>query len=240
MFDYRLKHIGHDRGKIYDERFRQNRTFFYWHYYEKPLLKKLFAEISRENNFSVLDFACGTGRITRILKEYFEKVVGVDVSPDMLSQARIALPDVHFLNIDLTKEEYEIGQFEMITAFRFFLNAQPKLRRQALEVFSKHLKPGGFLLLNNHLRASSIAGQLIQFGRKIGLTKRNCLDSVEFKDLLWQHGFLVEKIFAFCLIPGFHRFPPVNAKLWLRLESMLWRFEGLHKYAEQEIILCRK
>ncbi len=240
MSDYRLKHLGSGRGEIYDARFLQNRTFFYWQFFEKPFLKDFFARLSREKSGPVLDFACGTGRITRILKQYFEKVVGVDVSPDMLSQARKALLGVDFINVDLTKEENEIGQFELITAFRFFLNAQPELRRQSLEAFSRHLKPGGFLVLNNHLRASSIAGKLIKFGRKTGLTGRNCLEDAELEDLLRQHGFRVEKVFAFCLIPGFHRFPPVNAKLWLRLERVLWRFEGLRKYAEQEIMLCRK
>jgi ubiquinone/menaquinone biosynthesis C-methylase UbiE len=210
MSDYRLRHIGQGRGEIYDERFRQNRTFFYWHYYEKPLLEELFAGISREKGLSVLDFACGTGRITGILKNYFERIVGVDISPDMLEQARKALPDIEFVNADLTEGNIAIGKFDLITAFRFFLNAQPMLRKQALEVFTKNLNPGGYLILNNHLRAASIAGKLIQFGRKAGITKRNCLGDEELEDLLIQHGFSVEKAFSFCLIPGFHRFPPVS------------------------------
>src|SRR3954469_25068880 len=36
---------------------------------------------------SVLDFGCGVGRVTRLLADHFETVVGTDVAPSMIEQA---------------------------------------------------------------------------------------------------------------------------------------------------------
>jgi SAM-dependent methyltransferase len=47
----------------------------------------------------VLEIGCGTGRITRALGEFFGEVHGVDVSSEMISQARKELasfPNLHF------------------------------------------------------------------------------------------------------------------------------------------------
>ncbi|MDQ6663332.1 MAG: class I SAM-dependent methyltransferase [Acidobacteriota bacterium] len=42
---------------------------------------------------NVLEIGCGAGRVTRALSEVFGKVYGVDISGEMISQARSGLPD---------------------------------------------------------------------------------------------------------------------------------------------------
>jgi len=37
---------------------------------------------------AALDFGCGVGRLTRALADHFERVVGIDVAPSMIAQAR--------------------------------------------------------------------------------------------------------------------------------------------------------
>src|SRR5256712_11958153 len=37
----------------------------------------------------LLDFGCGVGRVTRALADYYESVVGMDVAPTMIAQARL-------------------------------------------------------------------------------------------------------------------------------------------------------
>lgn len=240
MSDYRLSHLGSRRGEIYDQRFAQNRTAFYWENYEQPFLQQLLPQLTDPGSTSALDFACGTGRITRILNRYCKKVVGVDVSADMLEQARKALPEVTFCKIDLTRENFAEGPFDLITAFRFFLNAQPELRHQVLKALASYLRPEGVLLLNNHLRAQSINGWLTRVTRCAGLHKRNCLADKEFESLLQESGFKPQKIYSFCRLPGFHRFPPVNPRLWLRLEEMLARILPFKNLTEQAIYLCQR
>lgn len=240
MSDYRLSHVGSRRGEIYDERFAQNRTAFYWQCYEQPFLLKLLPRLTDSGKTLALDFACGTGRITSILNNYCKRVIGVDVSADMLLQARKALPGTTFVDIDLTSEKLGEGPFDLITAFRFFLNAQPELRKQVLASLASYLKPEGVLLLNNHLRAQSVNGMLTRLARRAGIFQRNCLADADFEALLQESGFKARKIYTFCRIPGFHRFPPVNPRLWQRLEEMLARIGPLKNLTEQAIYLCQK
>ncbi|MBK5294779.1 MAG: methyltransferase domain-containing protein, partial [Acidobacteriia bacterium] len=42
---------------------------------------------------TVLEIGCGAGRVTRALSEVFGKVYAVDVSPEMVAQAKAALAD---------------------------------------------------------------------------------------------------------------------------------------------------
>jgi 2-polyprenyl-3-methyl-5-hydroxy-6-metoxy-1,4-benzoquinol methylase len=53
---------------------------------------------------TILDAGCGFGRITKILCEFFPyaEILGVDISPDQLREARRVLPRVTFWTVDLT------------------------------------------------------------------------------------------------------------------------------------------
>jgi ubiquinone/menaquinone biosynthesis C-methylase UbiE len=54
------------------------------------------------NRSSCLEIGCGAGRLTRQLSKYFDRLIAVDVSPDMIACARkaIASDTVDFLVID--------------------------------------------------------------------------------------------------------------------------------------------
>ena len=67
--------------------------------------------------------------------------MGVDVSEAML--ARACCPgNVRLQHIDMTR--HFLGEtFDVVTAFRFFLNAEPLLREQALQAIRNHLTEGG-------------------------------------------------------------------------------------------------
>ncbi|MFZ5951503.1 MAG: class I SAM-dependent DNA methyltransferase [Candidatus Rifleibacteriota bacterium] len=240
MSDYRLSHQSSGRGDLYDQRFVQNRTAFYWQEFEKPFLEIFFADLSLPDDAKVLDFACGTGRITNLLNRRFASITAIDVSAAMLEQARRSLSSVNFMQLDLTRENADLPKFDLITAFRFFLNAQPELRHEALRALVSLLKPHGIMIVNNHRRKSSLNGFLTWFCRCLNLCKRNCLSDEEFEALLVKHGLVAQKIFSFSLIPGFHAFPPVSRPLWLRLEKMAERAGWFNQMYEQTIYLCRK
>jgi SAM-dependent methyltransferase len=104
-----------------------------------------------------LDFACGTGRITQIVAPYAQESIGVDVSPSMLDVARAKCPHANFVQADFTRDTRDIGQFDLITSFRFFGNAQDELRAAALDVIAALLRPGGHLFINNHRNPHSLA-----------------------------------------------------------------------------------
>lgn len=136
---------------------------------EQRLLVRLVKQLFAGRRPTYLDFACGTGRIIGHLASYVTHPVGVDVSASMLALARRGVPEAKFLEADLTTSD-PLGDrsFDLITAFRFFPNAEPELRAGAIHALVKHLAPGGYLLFNNHKHDASLMRRLaILLGRTI-------------------------------------------------------------------------
>jgi len=75
---------------------------------------------------NVLEIACGTGRFTVMLAERGANVVGLDISAEMLSEAREkararGLGDaVEFLRGDAGRLPFEDDEFDAVIAMRFF------------------------------------------------------------------------------------------------------------------------
>jgi hypothetical protein len=68
----------------------------------------------------------------------------------MIQLARSKVPGVSFHLCDLTKEDVEIGTFDLVTSFRFLGNAQDELRESAMDAIVKRMSPGAYLIVNNH------------------------------------------------------------------------------------------
>jgi len=115
-----------------------------------------------------LDFACGTGRILQWLRGMIPETVGVDISIPMLEVARVRCPDSAVIAGDITTDPGLIGgQFDVITAFRFFLNAQPELQSEVLRSLRTLLRPRGLLIANFHLNPGSLTGSYLRVLRRI-------------------------------------------------------------------------
>src|SRR5262249_20822281 len=108
-----------------------------------------------------LDFACGTGRITQFLETFAEESYAVDVSEKMQEQARRKCSRTTFFLGDVTRENLAITRANLVTAFRFFANAQDDLRRGVLEALFKLLLPHGYLIINHHRNRWTL-GNLLQ------------------------------------------------------------------------------
>jgi SAM-dependent methyltransferase len=61
-----------------------------------------------------LDAACGTGRHAAHLAELGHAVIGVDLTPDMLTRARKRVPQARFELADLRELPFEDGSFDVI------------------------------------------------------------------------------------------------------------------------------
>ena len=66
---------------------------------------------------TVLDLGTGTGRVARIVAEAWPqtKVVGADVSPGMIDEARRLGGSIHYDVADASQLPYEDGAFELVT-----------------------------------------------------------------------------------------------------------------------------
>lgn len=152
--DYRHSHI--EKGHEYDDALDANPWDRYMHGVEATFLSEVVPGLFRDRP-RYLDFACGTGRITSVVAPMAADVTGVDVSESMLAEARKKMPDARFVFADLTREQPDIGLFDLVTSFRFLGNAEPELRAAAIAALNRHQPIGGYLIVNNHRNPASLA-----------------------------------------------------------------------------------
>ena len=96
----------------------------------------------------VLDLGCGIGRMTAQLVDRFADVVGVDVSPEMVEQARALHPDVSNLsfvaNSGADLKVFEDDAFDLVFSYSVLPHLPlPVLRSYFAEV-NRVLRPGGW------------------------------------------------------------------------------------------------
>ena len=154
-----------------------------------------------------LDFACGTGRVTSFIAPHFEQTVGVDINEAMLAEARPRVPDATFTMADvITDPSAAGGDFDLVTSFRFILNADPSDRLPALRWLRSQLRDGSSrAIVNNHSNlwthkaVTHAVRQLKDRGRK---TTGNVLSHKQMVTLVQDAGFVIESVHGMGLIGG--------------------------------------
>lgn len=145
--DYRASHL--DKGGQYDARLAESPFDAYMSSWEREHLPRLLDRFAPQVQ-RYMDFACGTGRITEQVAPRARESVGVDLSPTMIDEARRKCAATRFHLGDLTQHDPDLGQFDLVTSFRFFGNAQSELRESALRAIVKRMTRGGHLIINSH------------------------------------------------------------------------------------------
>ena len=188
--DYRRSHLS--RGDRYDSVLAAAPFDAYMARLEREFLQRTVPALFSTAKPRHLDFACGTGRITEVVAPLSAQTVGVDVSPSMLAQARRKCPGVQFVETDLTRGDADLGTFDLVTAFRFFGNAEDSLRTAVLDAIRRLLRPGGYLVINSHRNPFSLATLLnrVTGGGGEGMD----LHLFKLLSLLRRSGFKAEKI----------------------------------------------
>ena len=126
--DYRNSHTADGYGDTYQAAFDDFPHRKYLWEVERKLLDKIIEVHFHGKVKSLLDFACGTGRIIGHVEPYCEEATGVDISESMIEVAKKRVTKANIVQAYLTKGNvFEGKKFQMITSFRFFLNAQKEL-----------------------------------------------------------------------------------------------------------------
>lgn len=95
----------------------------------------------------VLDVGCGSGVPTaRQLVDSGMQVVGLDISPAMVSAARVAVPEAVIHNCDVL--DFAESGFDGAVAFFSLLMLSRSDISRALSVLRGAIEPGGYLLLS--------------------------------------------------------------------------------------------
>lgn len=128
---------------------------------EARTVVQLVQRYKRSRGNSLLDVACGTGRHLSYLKDRFD-CVGLDVSEEMLQQARKNVKEIEFVQGDM--ENFDLGrEFDVILCLFSSIGYVRSYRRlgRTLRNFSKHISRGGVLIIEPWLTKSTIRDRYV-------------------------------------------------------------------------------
>ena len=238
---YRDSHQYAAKGAEYERHYEtQAWEKFLWSR-EQEILLEILAKYFAGNDVHLLDFACGTGRITSLLEDRVTTSTGVDVSGSMLAVARPKLKRTQIIEADITAENMlKPRQFNLITAFRFFLNAEPELRSMAIRKLAELLTEEGCLVFNNHHNLGSPWIKLLyaRHERKNPEGIFNVMSIEQMKDLVESAGLAIVELYPV----GFFHPPkvPVSYRLNRAIDNVARRFRFLSRFSESPMVVCRR
>jgi len=163
--------------------------------------------------------------------------LGIDVSESMLQQCQETHPKVEVICADLTRSDpVPERMFDLVTAFRFFPNAEDQLRVDAMLALSRKVKPNGVLIFNNHKHA----GNIVYRARNVLGRPNRAMTHSQALSLVSMAGLKVEEIRGFGILPsderwmafpGFiHRVADATAA-WLGVDM---------QFGQDLVYVCRK
>lgn len=120
-----------------------------WNKVYLPLVKWAMKYIDLHAGSTVLDIGIGNGASSAYLAQKFHtvSVVGIDISPDAILQAKKRYPPdmFHFEIMDVHNLTFEADQFNLITAFQTHFHWNNL--KQALDEIHRVLKQDGLVVL---------------------------------------------------------------------------------------------
>ena len=197
--DYRQIHL--EKGESYDDNLRRDPFDAFMADREDALLATIIPKLFPQSIPRYLDFACGTGRVLRSMERFATQAVGVDISASMLEQAKQHCEKAQFQCLDVTKDDHDLKDFDLATSFRFFGNADDSLRRAVLTELAKAVKPGGYLVVNNHRNPGAL---MVRLARASGAPAGVDLTHAKFDGLLREAGFEPVQVhgIGLCVLSG--------------------------------------
>ena len=116
----------------------------------KPFDRDLLDRFAAGVGGQVCDMGCGPGHVARYLRDAGVTVFGLDLSPQMLEQARNRNLDIRFREGNMLALDLEESSLAGITAFYAIVNLPPESWPQVFREMERVLQPNGLLLLAFH------------------------------------------------------------------------------------------
>ena len=132
---------------------------------KKPNDREILQRFSQQivNKSPVWDLGCGPGQTAEYLKNLGVEISGLDLSENMLEQAKTIHPDIYFQKGNLLELEFENNSIAGIVAFYAIVHFTEEQVRRAFNEIFRVLKPDGLFLFTYH-----IGGETIHIDRFLG------------------------------------------------------------------------
>ncbi|MDH3512847.1 MAG: class I SAM-dependent methyltransferase [Gammaproteobacteria bacterium] len=213
---------------------------------EQEQLAALIAEFRRDyDHIDYLDFAAGTGRIVGFLEDKVDNATAVEISSSMVELARKKLTNATVICADITANAAVVEQkYDLITAFRFVLNAEPDLRLRAMRALAARLRDSSsWLVFNNHgnLWSHKLLLWPLHRLRRLGrgyLTAGNYMTNRQARKLADQAGLRIERVIGAGVLSA-KVAGRMSVDSAVTLESRLARSELLSRLAVNQMYVAR-
>jgi SAM-dependent methyltransferase len=197
----------------------------------------------KKKEIKYFDFACGTGRIISYMESLADESTGIDVSENMLNIAKSKVQKAQLFLCDLiTNDIINDKLYDLITAFRFFLNAQDDLRTKIMPLLSAKLNNDGIIIFNIHGNSFSFHLLPVILGRLgIKKVKLNHLSYFKTLKLINNSNLNLIRVYGVGFVPSsFYRRFKSKRELFVRIEKACSRNRFLKYFARNLIFICIK
>jgi len=244
--DYRLSHISNKKGEMYSSSFEAlPYRKMIWNWERLKLLDFIDKTFEHKPSIDYLDFACGTGRIIGLIEknDKVHRAFGVDVSESMLNVAREKLTKSRLHLLDITRNNiFPRESFDLITAFRFFLNAQWDLKIEAMQKLSTLIKPDGYIIFNIHMNSGCTLDRLSRAYsnfKKTAATYKT-MNSSEVKELTKSANLKIIDTYHFGVIPVVRENAKLPYEFIYKIETLLSHIPSFAPFSRYSIYVCKK
>lgn len=143
-------------------------------------LLRLF-ENYNSHSFKVLDLGCGDGLTEKIIHKYFNHIIGIDSSKNMLAKAqKYSLPNCHFIQADALHLPFSDNHFDLIFQFSLFHHLPSSSWKPLLKEIIRVASKPALLLTFEHNPSNFITRRLVRRSPiDIGTTLFNTQQMVE-------------------------------------------------------------
>jgi ubiquinone/menaquinone biosynthesis C-methylase UbiE len=190
MSDEKSKLIQQSYDNVADEYTRRISNELEGKPFDRELLRRFANEVRGRGG--VCDLGCGPGHVAGYLQSLGVNVVGLDISPGMLEQARQLSPEILFVSGDMLALDWPDCRLVGIVAFYAIVNTPTDSLPTVFREMFRVLQAGGLLLLAFHFGDEAAHHDQL-WGRPISLDFFY-FQPVEIRRMLEAAGFTVDEV----------------------------------------------